>query len=125
MSEYSWILHRYVINNHDIICEDMNQKSGAKSRLLTAWVEKVTVDEHCYLRTEKYILYGPLKKRDNLVDYVIVENSIFIFDTSFEKPEIELRAKTTKKDNKNINFEKTEWLKTEWIFTTWITWIYR
>ena len=84
MSINTWILHKDVINNYDIICEKMRSKSGAKSRALSSWAEQVSVQDNCYLRTDKFILYGPLTAMDNRLDSVINKPPIFLFDNKFE-----------------------------------------
>lgn len=108
MSENSWILHKSIINNYDIICEQMGAKSGARSRLLTDWAEQVTVNENCYLRTDNYKLYGPLKERDNRLDTIPAKSPIFIFDNSFEKTKVDYNEIDNSFGKKSKEFKRLD-----------------
>ena len=107
MSENIWILHRDVIKSYDIICESrMGSKTGARTRALLEWAEEVIVEPNCYLKTDKFILYGPLKERDNRLDRVPTKSPIFIFDKEFEKVTEDINSY----DNKEF-FERPKRLK--------------
>ena len=88
LSENTWILHKEVVKSYDIICENMGSRVGAKTRALTDWAEEVTVDSNCYLNTEKFKLFGPLRERDNRLDTVPTKVPDFIFDKRYETPDL-------------------------------------
>ena len=56
---------------------------------MSDWAEEVTVDSNCYLRTEKFVLYGPLRKRDSRLDSVPTKAPIFIFDQKYDTPNLD------------------------------------
>jgi hypothetical protein len=79
ITEDTWVLHKDIIPNYDIICENF----GSKGRTLVDWAEEVTVDTNCYVKTKNFMLYGPLKYRDSRLDLVKSKPPIFLFDKKY------------------------------------------